>query len=476
MRDDSTNRPAPAWPGVLPEPVEVRIDPPVEGERTLCVLAVRDPGLAERLRASGASAGVAVEVLETPGFLSAMGEAVRRRFDAIVGPVGAMSDMVGPTARALRRLAPGARLVATTPTDDTAEARLAQEAGFDAVLLESVGDEVLWSSLGVGEPGQAASSASEPSAPAVVHRAEGAGGAGWSLSAMELEAEQRLLAALLGEAGALPAVALETARRRFGLPGLTLSSESPGEAGEGSSGQGQLVAHGGQSFGWLVAEGPDNAPERVAQAAAWMGRWLTLDRRMAQLQDLSMRDELTGAWNRRYFNRFLARILDKARSERQQVTLMVFDIDDFKQYNDRYGHGTGDEILREVARLMQSLVRDHDVVARIGGDEFAVIFWDHEAPRRQGSKHPADVLAIARRFQSAVCGHRFPKLSDQAKGTLTISGGIASFPWDGMTPDALLDRADQMALQSKRQGKNAIMVGQEAVRGDAEGGCDGAEG
>ena len=65
-----------------------------------------------------------------------------------------------------------------------------------------------------------------------------------------------------------------------------------------------------------------------------------------------------------------------AAQDRSQVTLLVFDIDDFKLYNDKYGHGTGDEVLRETARLMLSVVREHDVVARIGGDEFVVVAKD----------------------------------------------------------------------------------------------------
>ena len=142
----------------------------------------------------------------------------------------------------------------------------------------------------------------------------------------------------------------------------------------------------------------------------------------------------------------------------------MFDIEDFKTYNDRYGHMAGDEILHETARLMQSLVRDHDVVARIGGDEFGVIFWDPAGPRRANSAHPHDPVAVAKRFQKAICSARFPKLGHEAQGTLTISGGLAGFPWDGYTPDQLLDRADKMAMRSKQQGKNAITFGPGAQR------------
>ena len=64
------------------------------------------------------------------------------------------------------------------------------------------------------------------------------------------------------------------------------------------------------------------------------------------------------------------------------VTLLLFDIDNFKKYNDRYGHGVGDEILRQTASLMRRCVRDHDLVARISGDEFAVVFWEKDGPRQ----------------------------------------------------------------------------------------------
>ncbi|MEX0741247.1 MAG: GGDEF domain-containing protein, partial [Phycisphaeraceae bacterium] len=207
----------------------------------------------------------------------------------------------------------------------------------------------------------------------------------------------------------------------------------------------------------------------LAAHAAWLARWLMLGRHLGQLNEMAMRDSLTQVWNRRYFEQTLRVLVDRARAERFRVTLMMFDIDDFKDYNDQYGHGAGDEILCETARLMQSVVRRQDVVARIGGDEFAVIFWDAEPPRGGGgaegkSDHPVSVRRAAERFQKAVCEHRFPKLAEQAPATLTISGGLASFPWDGRTPEQLVKLADEMMFESKEQGKNAITFGPGALR------------
>ncbi len=223
------------------------------------------------------------------------------------------------------------------------------------------------------------------------------------------------------------------------------------------------VNHQGQSLGCL--HGPRAVSATLLERwAAWLGHWLAMSEQWSALWDMAMRDQLTGAWNRRYFDRFLEHALRRATLERRRVTVMVYDIDDFKSYNDRFGHAAGDEILRETARLMQSVVRDHDVVARIGGDEFAVIFWEAQAPRRPHSEHPQDVRQAAERFRKALRTHRFPRLLQDVGDRLTISGGLAGFPWDGRTPQDLLEIADQMALQSKHQGKNAITFGPGALR------------
>lgn len=193
--------------------------------------------------------------------------------------------------------------------------------------------------------------------------------------------------------------------------------------------------------------------------AAWLAGWIVLRDQHAQLRRAAFTDPLTGAWNRRYFDRFLTAALHTARDQRHAVTVLVFDIDNFKHYNDAFGHDAGDEILRETVKLLRSVIRPSDRVCRIGGDEFAVIFHEPEGPRDKASRHPSNIFEIAKRFQQQVRTHKFPKLGESAPGTLTISGGLATYPWDGTTPEALLCRADELALQSKRQGKNAITYG-----------------
>lgn len=201
---------------------------------------------------------------------------------------------------------------------------------------------------------------------------------------------------------------------------------------------------------------------RVAELSGWLSAWVKLDAQHRELRQAAFTDPLTGAWNRRYFDRFMDAAIGQARKARRSLTLMVFDIDDFKKYNDAFGHAAGDEILVETVRLLNSVIRPSDRVCRVGGDEFAVIFYEPQGPRAANSAPPESVYGIATRFQQQICNHRFPKLGEQAAGSLTISGGLATFPWDGNDAGALLDRADQLSMESKKQGKNALTFGRAA--------------
>ncbi len=213
----------------------------------------------------------------------------------------------------------------------------------------------------------------------------------------------------------------------------------------------------GRVYGWLFAEGA--AEHALRREASYLAGWLALEEQVGQLRSAAFVDDLTRAWNRGYFRRHLPRVLEDARAARRDVTLMLYDIDDFKRYNDTHGHGAGDDILRETVRLLQSVIRPCDRVCRIGGDEFAVIFDDPSGARSPGGQHPRSIGAIARRFQRQICDHRFPALADDAPATLTISGGMATFPWDAADAESLVACADRLLLESKRRGKNVITLG-----------------
>ncbi|MEA3226805.1 MAG: GGDEF domain-containing protein [Planctomycetota bacterium] len=199
----------------------------------------------------------------------------------------------------------------------------------------------------------------------------------------------------------------------------------------------------------------------------------TTEMRIRHLERLATEDDLTGLKNRRYIWEFSRQIIERTAKEDGRMTLLLFDIDNFKHYNDLYGHYAGDEILRQAATLMKRCCRAHDVVGRIGGDEFAVVFWDDPqrestaapapgAERRSASAdHPKQAIFIAKRLVRELEAAELSTSGDlgpKGKGVLTISGGLASFPRDGGTIQELFEQADKALLEAKRSGKNRIYL------------------
>ena len=219
------------------------------------------------------------------------------------------------------------------------------------------------------------------------------------------------------------------------------------------------LRYGHTEHGVLAAIGSSQSD--LTRWARWAACWLEMSRRQRQLKLLAYQDELSGAWNRRFLRTCFTRELQIARDQRRPLTVMLFDIDDFKQYNDKWGHDAGDDIIRGVVRLLRTIIRKGDHVCRIGGDEFAVLFCDPEPPREAGSNHPTSIEVLAKRFRDQVANASFPKFGDDATDVLSISGGLATFPWDGMDVDSILRTADERLFQSKRQGKNSISIGRE---------------
>jgi two-component system cell cycle response regulator len=223
---------------------------------------------------------------------------------------------------------------------------------------------------------------------------------------------------------------------------------------------------------FAIPHDEDQADARhlLSQWASLLGQLTALQDRHKRLQKLVITDDLTGVYNSRYFRHFLGSILERAKDRRFPVALLLFDIDNFKQYNDQYGHGVGDEILKQTAALMRRCCRDHDLVARISGDEFAVVFWEKEGPRQPRQPNPAPParrpqtpLQILSRFQKLLKTQQFTGLGVAGQGVLTISGGMAIFPYDAQDMDSLIAAADrQLMFRAKRSGKNSIfLVGSE---------------
>lgn len=214
-------------------------------------------------------------------------------------------------------------------------------------------------------------------------------------------------------------------------------------------------------------ESVTQAPGQITASAAIAALEHNTKMKIKHLEKLATEDELTGLKNRRYIWEFSRQIVQRATREKGRVTVLIFDIDDFKHYNDVYGHMAGDQLLKQAALLMQRCCRRHDVVGRIGGDEFAVVFWD-DARRKTTSAgterrssladHPNEVIFIAKRFRQELEKTEFHLLGPEGKGVLTISGGLASLGRDGSTAQQLLRAADRALLEAKQSGKNRIYL------------------
>lgn len=219
----------------------------------------------------------------------------------------------------------------------------------------------------------------------------------------------------------------------------------------------QVLRADGRSYGTLLSRTID---EQCLRAwSTWLGTWLDLDEQHQELRRQAWTDELTGAGNRRAFDQVLADTVRLAQRDWRFFGLMLFDIDDFKQYNDHHGHDVGDEVLKEIVELLRASIRRGDHIFRIGGDEFAVLFCDPDGPRRGGTLDRESAATIAQRFQRAVGGLSLTHIGLSGPGVISVSTGFAAFPWHGLDPIALYRAADAFCLESKRAGKNRITFG-----------------
>ena len=394
------------------------------------------------------------EVVHCNSFLAAIAELARRPARAVLASVDAASWRLPEALAGLRQVDGQTRIVLCC---EPALEPLARQAGAnDYVILPADGEE-LDQALHMPATDTAATLRALPK---VTRAAAGE----------ELAALAEVLGELDEPGGRLLDRLCGLLRNVFGAEAVCIkTTESAGQAGPHLSEAvlTQPIEHEGQVLGRIMlGKTPGGYQAEQAERLARYGKLtaaiLVAAKRARQWRLQALTDDLTSLPNRRYLMQFLPDLLPRAARSRFRVTVLIFDLDDFKRYNDQFGHSVGDELIRETGQLFRRHCRKHDVVTRYGGDEFCVVFWDADQPRVAGSKHPSTALEVLKRFRKALHRHEFPALGPSGRGHLTISGGLASFPWDASNTDELLRAADAALRQAKDAGKNRIyLVGSE---------------
>jgi diguanylate cyclase (GGDEF)-like protein len=166
-----------------------------------------------------------------------------------------------------------------------------------------------------------------------------------------------------------------------------------------------------------------------------------------RMKELSVRDELTGLYNRRHFQHVLQMEWKRVTRFKRPLSLLMIDIDHFKEFNDTFGHRHGDRVLRHIATTLAKNLREVDLVARFGGEEFVVLLPDTD---KNGA------IVVAEKLRRLVEGTRFDDVSNPHY--LSISIGLSNFPEDAREMDDLIDHADIALYEAKDAGRNRVVV------------------
>ncbi|WP_045054391.1 diguanylate cyclase [Aliterella atlantica] len=210
----------------------------------------------------------------------------------------------------------------------------------------------------------------------------------------------------------------------------------------------------GEALGMLYLSSPESATpiEAKQQLAITVAEHIALalaNIKLRQtLENQSIRDPLTGLFNRRYMEESLEREIQRCDRKQQSLGVIMLDVDHFKRFNDTFGHEAGDSILKELGQFLQKYVRGSDIACRYGGEEFTLILpevsleiTNRRAEQiREGIKH----LSVQYRHESL--------------GQITLSLGVASFPEHGVTGQVVIRQADAALYRAKQEGRDAVRV------------------
>ncbi len=166
---------------------------------------------------------------------------------------------------------------------------------------------------------------------------------------------------------------------------------------------------------------------------------------------LAITDELTSLFNYRHLQHRLDEEMSRALRYGKHLSLLMVDVDDFKHFNDSYGHLAGDAALAELATVMRKSVREVDLVARYGGEEFSVVLPETDA---------AGAYSVAEKIREAIASHAFADPDGERCCTLTVSIGLATFPSHAYDKESLLREADDALYAAKHGGKNRVRTSQ----------------
>jgi diguanylate cyclase (GGDEF)-like protein len=158
-------------------------------------------------------------------------------------------------------------------------------------------------------------------------------------------------------------------------------------------------------------------------------------------------DVLTGLYNRRFLEDYARKIFAIAERREQPAGVIMLDLDNFKSFNDLYGHEVGDRILRQFAKTVTSAMRETNLAARYGGEEFVIVLPDTSTK---------SCALVAERIRQAVSSMVVPSNTDKPLPQLTVSVGVASFPTNGQTLDEVIQASDKALYESKRLGRNRV--------------------
>lgn len=170
-------------------------------------------------------------------------------------------------------------------------------------------------------------------------------------------------------------------------------------------------------------------------------------------------DGLTGIFNKRQMTQTLAERLHEAEKSLRPLSVFLFDVDNFKNYNDLNGHVAGDRLLQMLARLVRENVRKTDIFGRFGGEEFLLVLPN--TPLQHA-------MTVADKIRAAIATHVLPGAERQPLGCISVSGGVAQYPVDALDSARLLHAADCALYEAKRQGRNRVLRAACEYLGEAE--------